>query len=65
MRARLAKRACNLPNAHLGKCRGLTNWSNALRIWSNAQFGQMRVTVPLATLFSRERCSAASAHDSW
>ena len=36
----LAKRARNLPNvAHLVKC----HWSNALRIWPNAQIGQMRL----------------------
>ena len=28
----------------LTKCRALVNWSNALRVWPNAQIGQTRAT---------------------
>ena len=40
------ERACDLPNvAKLVNAARLTNWSNALRDYANAQIGQMRLTV--------------------
>jgi len=58
LRERLAKRARIWPNARAiyqtlriwSNSARLTNWSNALRIWPNAQIDQMRLTLPVVKL---------------